>query len=232
VTPSHQYPLGMTMSLARRLSLIETARAAGAWIVEDDYDSEFRYTGRPIASLQGLDIDGRVLYVGTFSKTIFPSLKLGCLVVPPDLVDVFTTARTVTGAQSPMIDQAVLAEFLSEGHFARHVRRMRTLYQERQEFLVEQVHRHLSGFLEMEPGDAGMHLVGWLPMGSDDREVAAKADEVNIRLSAVSDHSITSYPRPGLVFGYAAFNEKQTRRGVAKIAALLTEIAKTKRFKN
>ncbi|MGI8811921.1 MAG: PLP-dependent aminotransferase family protein [Pyrinomonadaceae bacterium] len=231
VTPSHQYPLGMTMSLGRRLSLIETARAARAWVVEDDYDSEFRYSGRPIASLQGLDIEGRVIYVGTFSKTIFPSLKLGCLVVPPDLVDVFTAARTVTGAQSPMIDQAVLAEFISEGHFARHIRRMRTLYQERQKFLVEQVHRHLAGFLEMTPGDAGMHLVGWLPEGFNDREVAMRADELDIRLSAISDHSIMSYPRMGLIFGYAAFNEKQTRRGVAKIAVLLTELSKSKCFK-
>src|SRR5215203_878333 len=128
-----------------------------------------------------------------------------------------------------MIEQAIIDEFISEGHFGRHVRRMRTLYQERQGFLVEQVHRHLDGFLEMTPGDSGMHLVGWLPNGVDDREVAARADELNVRLGAISDHSIDSYPRPGLVFGYAAFNEKQTSRGVAKIAALLMEIAKAKR---
>ncbi|HUR97358.1 MAG TPA: PLP-dependent aminotransferase family protein [Pyrinomonadaceae bacterium] len=225
VTPSHQYPLGVTMSVARRLSLIETARSTGAWIIEDDYDSEYRYAGRPIASLQGLDDEGRVLYVGTFSKTIFPSLKLGCLVVPPDLVDVFTATRVLTGSQPPLIDQAILAEFISEGHFARHVRRMRTLYAERQRSLVEQVDRRLKGLVEMKADDAGMHLVGWLPGDLDDREVVRKAAEANIRLNSISDHCIAPYPRNGLVFGYAAFDEKKIKRGVVKIAAVLEKMA-------
>ena len=225
VTPSHQYPLGATMSAARRLSLIETAHQTGAWIIEDDYDSEYRYAGHPLASLQGLDQHGRVLYVGTFSKTIFPSLRLGCLVVPPDLVDVFTAARTLHGAHSPLIDQAILAEFIAEGHFARHVRRMRTLYKERQEILIEEVRRNLKGLLEMKADDAGMHLVGWLPDNLDDREAAQKAAEVNIRLSAISDHCINEYPRGGLVFGYAAFDEKQIRSGIAKLAEVLTNMA-------
>ena len=228
VTPSHQYPLGVTMSVTRRLSLIETARATGAWIIEDDYDSEYRYSGHPLASLQGLDQDGRVLYVGTFSKTIFPSLKLGCLVVPPDLVDVFTAARMLSGAHSPLIDQAILAEFISEGHFARHVRRMRTLYEARQKVLIEEVRRNLKGLLEMKADDAGMHLVGWLPDNIDDREVALKAAEVNLRLSPISDHSINKYARNGLVFGYAAFDEKQIRGGIAKLTEILTEMAQSK----
>lgn len=226
VTPSHQYPLGVTMSVTRRLSLIETARQTGAWIIEDDYDSEYRYSGHPLASLQGLDQNGRVLYVGTFSKTIFPSLKLGCLVVPPDLVEVFTAARMLNGAHSPLIDQAILAEFISEGHFARHVRRMRTLYEERQQILVEEVRRNLNGLLEMKADDAGMHLVGWLPDNFDDREAAQKAAAENIRLSPISDHSINKYPRGGLVFGYAAFDEKQIRNGVAKLTEVLTEMAR------
>lgn len=224
VTPSHQYPLGMTMSVTRRLSLIETARAAGAWIIEDDYDSEYRYSGHPLASLQGLDQNGRVLYVGTFSKTIFPSLKLGCLVVPPDLVDVFTAARMLNGAHSPLIDQAILAEFISEGHFARHVRRMRTLYEERQKILIDEVERNLKGLLEMTSDDAGMHLVGWLPDNFNDQEVAQKAAEANIRLTSISDHSINKYPRSGLVFGYAAFDENQIRSGVVKLSEVLTEM--------
>lgn len=226
VTPSHQYPLGVTMSVARRLSLIETAHQTGAWIIEDDYDSEYRYSGHPLASLQGLDQNGRVLYVGTFSKTIFPSLKLGCLVVPPDLADVFTAARMLNGAYSPVIDQAILAEFISEGHFARHVRRMRTLYEERQQILVEEVRRNLNGLLEMKADNAGMHLVGWLPDNFDDREAAQKAAQVNIRLSPVSDHSSNKYPRSGLVFGYAAFDEKQIRSGVAKLTEVLTEMGR------
>jgi GntR family transcriptional regulator/MocR family aminotransferase len=228
VTPSHQYPLGVTMSVTSRLSLIETARQTGAWIIEDDYDSEYRYSGHPLASLQGLDQNGRVLYIGTFSKTIFPSLKLGCLVVPPDLVDVFTAARTLNGAHSPLIDQAILAEFISEGHFARHVRRMRTLYEERQKILIEEVTRNLKGLLEMKADDAGMHLVGWLPDNFDDREVAQKAAEAGIRLSPISDHSINGYPRKGLVFGYAAFDEEQIRSGIAILTKVLTEMARNR----
>ncbi|MDQ6787979.1 MAG: PLP-dependent aminotransferase family protein [Acidobacteriota bacterium] len=224
VTPSHQYPLGVTMSVTRRLSLIETARETGAWIIEDDYDSEYRYSGHPIASLQGLDQNGRVLYVGTFSKTIFPSLKLGCLVVPPDLVDVFAAARTLNGAHSPLIEQAVLAEFIAEGHFARHVRRMRTLYEVRQKILIEEVQRNLKGLLEMKADDAGMHLVGWLPNNFDDQEAAQKAAELDVRVSPISDHSINKYPRSGLVFGYAAFDEKQIRSGVAKLTEVLTKM--------
>lgn len=130
VTPSHQFPLGLTMSLARRLSLLEWAREAEAWIVEDDYNSEYRYAGRPLASLQGLDRHGRVIYLGTFSKTIFPALRLGCVVVPPDLVEIFTAARAMTDVHSPLIEQAILAEFIAEGHFARHLRRMRALYEQ------------------------------------------------------------------------------------------------------
>lgn len=225
VTPSHQYPLGVTMSLARRLSLIEKARATGAWIIEDDYDSEFRYTGRPIASLQGLDHDGRVIYVGTFSKTIFPSVKLGCLVVPPDLVDVFTAARTLTGAHSPLLDQALLAEFISEGHFARHIRRMRTLYEERQGYLLDEVERRLNGMVNMQPDAAGMHLVGWLSDDTDDREVVRRARQVDVRLTAISDHCIKPQTRKGLVFGYAAFDEKRIRNGVAKVAEILENMA-------
>jgi GntR family transcriptional regulator/MocR family aminotransferase len=212
----------MTMSVARRLSLIETARTTGAWIIEDDYDSEYRYSGHPLASLQGLDQNGRVLYVGTFSKTIFPSIKLGCLVVPPDLVGVFTTARMLNGAHSPLIDQAILAEFIFEGHFARHVRRMRTLYEERQKFLIEEVRRNLKGIIEMNTDDAGMHLVGWLPDNFDDREAANKAAKLNVRVAPISEHSINKYPRNGLVFGYSAFNEKQIRKGIAQLAEVFT----------
>ncbi|HVE57735.1 MAG TPA: PLP-dependent aminotransferase family protein [Pyrinomonadaceae bacterium] len=227
VTPSHQYPLGVTMSITRRLALIETARATGAWIIEDDYDSEYRYAGHPLASLQGLDQNGRVLYVGTFSKTIFPSLKLGCLVVPPDLVDVFTAARMLSGAHSPFIEQAILAEFIAEGHFARHLRRMRTLYEERQKILIDEVRRNLKGLLEINPDDAGMHLVGWLPDNFDDREVSEKAAAENIRLSPISDHFINKNERSGLVFGYAAFDEKQIRSGITKLTKVLTEMARS-----
>jgi GntR family transcriptional regulator/MocR family aminotransferase len=172
VTPSHQFPLGGTMSLSRRLQLLEWARDREAWIIEDDYDSEFRYAGRPLASLQGLDRDGRVIYVGTFSKTIYPSLRLGCVVVPPDLVDIFTAARALSDLHSPLIDQSILAEFIAEGHYARHLRRMRTLYASRQEVLLAETERYLKGLLEIAKADAGMHLIGWLPAGVDDQNVS------------------------------------------------------------
>ncbi len=172
VTPSHQYPLGVTMSLHRRLALLEWASRSGAWILEDDYDSEYRYGGRPLAALQGLDTAGRVIYVGTFSKVLFPSLRLGYLVVPPELVDAFVAARALADRHSPSVTQAALADFIDGGHFARHVRRTRALYAERQAALVRAVRRALRGLLDVTPAEAGMHLLGWLPAGVDDRAAA------------------------------------------------------------
>jgi len=149
VTPSHQFPLGITMSLSRRLMLLEWARRSGALIIEDDYNSEFRYAGRPLASLQGLDEDGRVIYVGTFSKTIFPSMRLGCIVVPKGLSEAFIAARALVDRHSPSLDQAILADFISEGHFTRHIRKMRSLYAERQQVLVETAQRYLQGYWKL-----------------------------------------------------------------------------------
>ncbi|MCB0197892.1 MAG: PLP-dependent aminotransferase family protein, partial [Anaerolineae bacterium] len=162
ITPSYQYPLGIRMSLRRRLRLLEWANRHNAWILEDDYDSEYRYAGRPLAPLQGLDQAGRVIYIGTFSKVLLPSLRLGYMVAPHDLVDAFAAALTLAIRCLPIIPQAVLTDFFSEGHFARHVRRMRTLYAERQALLVEQVRQHLAGRLDISPGDAGLHLIAWL----------------------------------------------------------------------
>jgi GntR family transcriptional regulator / MocR family aminotransferase len=221
VTPSHQYPLGVTMSLARRLALIEWARESDAWIIEDDYNSEFRYAGRPLASLQGLDPAGRVIYVGTFSKTIFPSLRLGCLVVPEELVDVFARARALNDVHSSLIDQAVLAEFIAEGHFARHIRRMRTLYESRQRVLVEECRGHLDGLLEIEPADAGMHLVGWLPEGVNDVELSARAAERGLKLSPASEYFANKPARGGFILGYTAFDERQIREGVKTLKEIL-----------
>lgn len=150
VTPSHQYPLGVTMSLARRLALLEWAERARAWVLEDDYDSEYRYAGRPLASLQGLDRAGRVCYIGTFSKVMFPSLRLGYLVAPPELAAAFAAARTIVDRHAPTVEQAALADFIIEGHFARHIRRMRALYAERQALLVEAA-RHGGEQLALAP---------------------------------------------------------------------------------
>ena len=223
VTPSHQYPLGVTMSLARRLSLLEWARREDAFIVEDDYNSEYRYGGKPLPSLQGLDHDGRVIYLGTFSKTVFPALRLGYLVVPADLVEVFAAARALADLHSPAIDQAVLAEFINERHFARHVRRMRALYEERQQVLVEEARRHLRGMLEVAPAEAGMHLIGRLPEGVADREVSRRAAEAGLHAAPLSTYCLKRKLRGGLLLGYTTFNEKQIRSGVKRLARVLAE---------
>ncbi|HEX8749372.1 MAG TPA: PLP-dependent aminotransferase family protein [Pyrinomonadaceae bacterium] len=225
VTPSHQFPLGVTMSLARRLSLLEWARERDAIIVEDDYNSEYRYSGRPLASLQGLDLDGRVIYVGTFSKTIFPALRLGYLVAPPDLIEVFAAARALTDLHSPVIEQAVLAEFISERHLARHIRRMRGIYEERQQTLVEEARKNLRGMLEVAPAKAGMHLIGWLPRGVSDREVSRRGAEAGLNLAPVSAYCINQKLRGGLLLGYTAYDEKHIRQGIKNLARVLTNIA-------
>jgi len=222
VTPSHQFPLGVTMSLSRRLALLEWAKRSGAFVIEDDYNSEYRYAGRPLASLQGLDKDGRVIYVGTFSKTIFPSLRLGCHVVPKDLTDAFIAARALVDRHSPLLDQAILADFINEGHFARHIRRMRSLYAERQQVLVEAAQRDLKGLLEVAPAEAGMHLVGWLPKKTSDKAASEKAARYGVEAAPLSAYSTNPLPRGGLVLGYTAVNAKQIRDGVRRLAQALS----------
>jgi GntR family transcriptional regulator / MocR family aminotransferase len=221
VTPSHQYPLGVTLSLSRRLALLDWARRADAWVVEDDYDSEFRYAGRPLAALQGLDQDGRVIYVGTFSKALFPSLRLGYLVVPPDLAAAFTAARAVADRHAPTLMQAVVADFLAEGHFVRHVRRMRTLYAQRQEALVLAAGRELGGLLEVKPCETGMHLPGWLPDGVDDQGAWQRVAAAGLETSAVSAYRLEPGGRGALLLGYAAFEPRQLRDGVRRLAGAL-----------
>jgi GntR family transcriptional regulator/MocR family aminotransferase len=224
VTPSHQYPLGVTMSLARRMRLLAWARRRRAWIVEDDYDSEYRYTGRPLPALQGLDSAGRVIYTGTFSKVLCPSLRLGYLVCPEALVDAFISARALADRQSPGIEQVVLAEFLSEGHFARHVRRMRALYAERQQVLVSAAQRELAGLLEILPAEAGLHLTAWLPRGASDRDVSGRAAGAGIIAPPLSAYAIEALIRPGLMLGYAALPARQIREGVRKLALVLNSM--------
>lgn len=223
VTPSHQYPLGVTMSLARRLALLNWANRKNAVIIEDDYNSEFRYAGRPLASLQGLDKNGRVIYIGTFSKTIFPALRIGCAVVPTELADIFTTARALADVHSSAIEQAILAEFIAEGHFVRHVRRMRKLYEKRQEILVSECKKQLKDLLEVEKADAGMHVVGWLPEGVDDQTISEKAMTRNLKLAPISGYSNKKLKRGGLILGYTAFDERQIKRGVKIIREILSE---------
>ncbi len=228
VTPSHQYPLGVTMTLARRLALLEWANRAGAWVLEDDYDSEYRYAGRPLAALQGLDAEGRVIYLGTFSKVLFPALRLGYMVVPPDLIEVFTNARGLASRFAPTIEQAVLADFINEGHFARHIRRMRALYAERQAVLLDAAARELAGLLELRPDHAGIHLVGFLPMGVDDEAASRAAADAGITVQPLSAFRYKRGGRGGLLLGYAGYNERQIRAGIRQLAAALRTVVKHK----
>lgn len=221
VSPSHHFPLGVTMSLARRLSLLEWASRAGAWILEDDYDSEYRYSGRPLAALQGLDKEGRVIYLGTFSKILFPSLRLGYMVVPPDLVEAFKNARAILSRFSPSIEQAVLTDFITEGHFASHIRRMRALYQERQQYLIDAARRELGNALELEPNEAGMHLVGRLPDGVDDLAASREANRLGVEAPALSLYCIERGRQSGLLLGYAGYDEREIRKGIRLLAAAL-----------
>lgn len=221
VTPSHQYPLGVTMTLSRRLALLDWAKQASAWILEDDYDSEYRYSGRPLSALQGLDHHGRAIYLGTFSKVLFPALRLGYVVAPPDLVDAFIKARALTGWCSSMLDQAVLAEFIAEGHFARHIRRMRSLYAERQSVLVEAAGRELGDLLQIQAHPAGIHLVGWLPEGLDDVAVSREAARLSVEaqpLSAFRFSQGRQLFQGGLVLGYGAHDGREIKRGMSKLA--------------
>jgi GntR family transcriptional regulator / MocR family aminotransferase len=221
VTPSHQFPTGVTMSLDRRFKLLQWAERVGAWIIEDDYDSEYRYSGPPLAALQGLDSNGHVLYMGTFSKVLFPSLRLGYLVVPSDLVEVFHAARWTSDQHPPLLQQIVVADFMIEGHFTRHIRRMRTHYMEKRNALVTAADDLLGDLLRFEATDAGLHVTGWLPEGVSDTEVAGRARECGVMALPVSRLSIEPSARPGLVLGFGNVPLDAIRSGVEKLAQAL-----------
>ncbi|MGC2660663.1 MAG: PLP-dependent aminotransferase family protein [Bryobacteraceae bacterium] len=221
VTPSHQYPMGMTMSAARRMQLLNWAARNGTWIIEDDYDSEYRFDSRPITSLQGLDSDARVLYMGTFSKVMFPALRLGYLVLPKDLIAASAAARDCMDIFSPTLSQAVMAEFIREGHFARHLRRMRMVYMERRKALASALRNSLRESVEIAGAEAGMHLVILLRPGQDDRTVSYEAARRGISAMPLSSCRIRSGGRGGLVLGYGGVSVQDIQEGVCKLRACL-----------
>lgn len=223
VTPSNQYPLGVTMSLNRRLALLDWARRGDAFIIEDDYDSEFRYAGKPLASLQGLDREDRVIYIGTFSKVLMPSLRLGYMIVPPDLVDTFIAARAHFDWSSPILEQLTLAEFMNQGHFGRHIRRTRALYAERQQMMLEAARRHLRGLVDVPPMNSGIHLVGWLGQGLQDRDTAALLYENGVETLPLSQFAHVPLGREAILMGYAAFGERDIETGMEKMAQVLQQ---------
>jgi GntR family transcriptional regulator / MocR family aminotransferase len=221
VTPSHQFPLGMTMSLERRTVLIDFARACDAYIFEDDHNSEFRYTGPPLPCLQGLDNTGRVIYAGTMSKILYPSLRLGYLLAPEHLVEPMIKIRAVMDQHSPAIDQATLARFLTEGFFLSHIKRMRKLYSDRREFFIEQFNNLLSKYFTLEIPEAGLHFVAWLRRKADLPVITRVCAEIGIRPSPLSSCFIKPEVNPALTFGFAAWSRAQIREGLSKLAAAL-----------
>jgi len=225
VTPANQFPLGYVMPIERRLALLQWALEEGAWIVEDDYDSEYRYSGRPVAALQGLDRNGSVIYVGTFTKMLFPALRLGFLVLPSRIVNAFSATKSYVDRHAPTLDQAILAEFILEGHFGHHVRRMRQIYAERVGVLVEASRQKLGGLMDVVPAEAGMRTVGWLRNGQDDVTAANSAVAQGLEVAALSRFAMKHRPPNGLMLGFAACNEAEIRRGVEVLAHGLKTMA-------
>jgi GntR family transcriptional regulator/MocR family aminotransferase len=221
VTPSHQFPTGVALSMARRLELLAWARASGAFIVEDDYTSEFRYSGPPLASLQGLDEDERVIYVGTLNKALFPGLRLGYAVVPPALLPAFAGARYLMDRQPPTLHQAVVAEFMQQGHFAAHIRRMRQMYRDQRDALAATLTRRAGGRLAVEVPDQGMHLVAYLNGSAADTAVEAAAQRAGIVVRAISRFYRAAPPRPGLMLGFSGFPRQLIVPAAARLAALV-----------
>jgi GntR family transcriptional regulator/MocR family aminotransferase len=221
VTPSHQFPLGMTMSLARRIALIDFAREKDVFIFEDDHSSEFRYTGPPLPSLQGLDNSGRVIYAGTMSKILYPSLRLGYLLAPEQLVEPMIKIRAVMDQHSSAIDQATLARFITEGFFLSHIKRMRKLYAERRDFFIDEFNRLLGKYFTLQAPDAGLHFVTWVRPKIDMQQIARACHDIGLRPMALSSFCIKAQLDPALTFGFAAWSRAQIREGLSKLAAKL-----------
>jgi GntR family transcriptional regulator/MocR family aminotransferase len=223
ITPSHQFPLGMTMSAGRRMMLLDWAFRNNSWIVEDDYDSEYDFRKRPIAAVQGLDTNARVIYVGTFSKVLFPSLRVGYLVIPSDLASAFGRVRQASDISHSTLEQAVLADFIREGHFARHIRRMRRLYLERNQRLVAEIQEQLGATVEIVSAQAGMHLVCLLPAGVEDTIVWQHAAKAGIASWPLSICYQKKPQRGGLVLGYGGVDQKQIQDAVKRLAAIIRD---------
>jgi GntR family transcriptional regulator/MocR family aminotransferase len=221
VTPSHQFPLGVPMSLPRRLALLKWASAARAWVVEDDYDSEFRHGTHPIPCLHGLDVDARVVYVGSFSKTLFPALRLGFLIVPPDVRESLLAARRAADVNLPALDQAVLADFIAGGHFDRHLRRMRSVYRERLAALAAAAERFCPGELRLRPVRTGLHVVADLD-GVDAEDVFQEATQRGVEVTPLSSYFAAGASADNaLVLGFAAVGPDELRRGMEELAAAI-----------
>ena len=223
VTPSHQFPTGGVLSLPRRLELLAWATQVGAMIIEDDYDSEFRYGGRPIPALQGLDQGNSVIYVGTFSKVLFPALRIGYLVVPKTLVRVLANAKRLTDRQSPLLEQQVLTDFINEGYLERHIRRMRNLYDQRRQVLMDALVRQLGKRVTILGENAGMHLMIRLHTHLSDEEIVAKAAQLGVELVSAKPYYLEGAGQGEFIIGYAALSSEEITQGVQRVAQVLVE---------
>ena len=225
ITPSRQYPLGMTMPLTRRLELLKWAEDTGAWIIEDDYDSEYRYIGRPLSALMSLDRNERVIYLGSFSKTMFRSLRLGFVILPHDLIGPMKMMLAKMRASASMIAQPALAEFMSSGLFAAHIRRMRRLYSERQKVLQAELDAHFGDLFDAPRQSAGMHIPAFfsndLRNRMSDVEAARRLREAGLVAEPLSTHYQAAPPRQGLLLGFAAFEPDEIRQAAKKMADAL-----------
>ena len=222
VTPAHQFPMGVTLSPARRLALLSWAARAGAWILEDDYDSEFRYGESSIPSLQGADTDGRVIYVGTLSKVMFPALRLGFLVIPEDLVAIFSIVRNANDTFASMLYQLAMTDFIREGHFARHIRKMRSLYAQRRQELVAAIAGTLPGTLQVVGDNAGVQLLSLLSHGADDVEIANEAARRGIAVKALSQCCIKPTKRTGLILGFGNISPREIDATLLGVKSIIT----------
>ncbi|MEY4531872.1 MAG: hypothetical protein RLZZ156_2593 [Deinococcota bacterium] len=221
VTPSHQYPTGVTMSHTRRLELLNWANKTNAWILEDDYDSEYRYDHRPLESLQSLDSHGRVIYIGTFSKVLFPALRLGYMIVPSNLSAAFALSRAIQDRGSSTLEQQTLTAFMQQHHFARHIRRTQKHYLQRREVLRHNIEKYIPS-LELQGFDAGMHLCAWLTGGQDDTKISKMASEHGLEVMPISAYSQMPLARGGFLLGYAAVPPKALEEAVKKLAQIIS----------
>jgi GntR family transcriptional regulator/MocR family aminotransferase len=221
VTPSHQFPTGVVMSMSRRLELLAWARENNGWIIEDDYASEFRYSGRPLSSLQGLDDSARVIYVGTLNKALFPGLRLGYAVVPPSLLRAFAETRNLMDRQPPSLHQSVVAEFMREGHLSAHIRRMRLQYRAQRDVLAAELTRHAGDLLAVEVPDQGMHLVAYLRRGLSDVAIERAAIAGGVVVRSISQLYSAAPPRSALMLGFSGYSCQSIAPAARRLARIL-----------
>lgn len=228
VTPGHQFPTGVTMPFRRRVDILHHARVEGTYIFEDDHDSEYRYSGNPLPAMQGLDRHGVVLFAGSFNKVLFPSLRMGYMVLPPRLVDVFTRTKSLTTRHHPVIDQAVLCDFIEQGHFSRHLRRTRKIYAERLAALSFYAAKYLSDFMELSEIEAGLQTVGWLRPGLCGEAVTAAAAKRNVDVFPLSRYLHRLTAREGLQIGFAAIDEPAIEFGTKGLLDAMRSVVSQK----